>query len=118
VHHKSPDSGERQYSSRACNRRFDAILKAGGGLTACREQVQGLEEDEGLLSGYQRGYQRLKSPARSSSLATPLAARARLGLRGLLPGGLVSLDVQVMGRAVPESFMLASVGPDSRGRVQ
>ncbi len=80
--------------------------------------MQGLEEDEGSLSGYQRGYQRLKPPAQSSSLATPFVAWARLGLRGLLPGGLVSMDVQVMDRVAPESFMLASVGPRSRGRVQ
>ena len=69
----------------------------------------------------------LRLPAR---LPTAQVARAVLKprdpLRGTVPprppgaasGRLVSLDVQVMGRAVPESFMFASVGPDSRGRVQ
>mmetsp|Transcript_9375 Transcript_9375/g.22999 ORF Transcript_9375/g.22999 Transcript_9375/m.22999 type:complete len:563 (-) Transcript_9375:64-1752(-) len=41
------------------------------------------------------GYQLLKSPVRSLSLATPLAERNALGLRGLLPAGHVPLDVQV-----------------------
>jgi len=30
LNHKPPDSGERQYKSRACNRQFDATLRAGG----------------------------------------------------------------------------------------
>ena len=34
LHHKSPDSGERQYTSRTPKRRFDPILRSVGGCTA------------------------------------------------------------------------------------
>jgi len=40
------------------------------------------------------GYQHLKLPARSRSLATSLSERNSLGLRGLLPAGVVPLTVQ------------------------
>ena len=74
-----------------------------GAVKRAREMVAGLLRLVGKHSGHDRaappqpvlGYQHLRQPAASQSLATAPERRARLNLRGLLPAGVVPLDVQV-----------------------
>lgn len=74
-----------------------------GAVKRAREVVAGLLRLVGKHSGHDRaappqpvlGYQHLRQPAASQSLATAPERRARLKLRGLLPAGVVPLDVQV-----------------------
>jgi malate dehydrogenase (oxaloacetate-decarboxylating)(NADP+) len=43
-----------------------------------------------------KGYELLRRPALSRGAATPIEERAALGLRGLVPAGVVSLETQVL----------------------
>ena len=77
--------------------------RALGAVKRAREMVAGLLRLVGKHSGQDRaappqpvlGYQHLRQPAASQSLATAPERRAQLKLRGLLPAGVVPLDVQV-----------------------